>query len=135
MRKTVIQLAAIASILLLCTGCPRGNPGNTVTVVLRGEPRLAAQVAEHLAPSLLDSIDSSSMSWTQSGQETKLKLSPVENPDSLRDRVTFGTVTRINGRTVDVQVNRVAATVAIIYVRNREIFHDLFVGDSDRILD
>ena len=131
MLKAIMQLAATACMLVVGTGCPRGDASNTVTVILRGEPRLAAQIAEHLAPSLLDKSDWSSTSWTQWGRETKLTLAPVDDPTSLRNRIGFGTVTRINDRTVHVEVNRVTATLSVVLKRNREIFRDLVFGDPD----
>ena len=129
--KTLLYIAAVAWLLMTCTGCPRGDAGNTVTVVLRGEPRLSAQIAEHLVPSLLDDAQWSSTSWTQWGRETKMTLAPVENPESLRERIGFGAVTRIDDRTVYVEVNRVVATLSVILARNREIFRDLFSADPD----
>jgi len=135
MLKTIVQLNAIACMLMMCSGCPRGDKDNTVTVVLRGEPRLAAQIAEHLAPALLDKDDWSRMSWTQWGRETKLTVAPVENPESLRERIGFGTVTRIDDRTVYVDINRVTATLSVILARNRVIFQDLFLADPDHFPD
>ncbi|MCU0720344.1 MAG: hypothetical protein MUC83_11620, partial [Pirellula sp.] len=73
LRQFVCTISLVA-LLAICAGCPR-NAGNTVTVVLDGNPTLTSEIAEHLASSLLDDANWSHISWSQWGcNNTKLTL-------------------------------------------------------------
>ncbi len=105
-----VRVVSLGLLLALCTGCLR-NQDNTVTIVLQGDSTLSWQIAEHLSPSLLDKADWSHISWSQWGRaNTKITLAPIVDPESLRERVKFGNVTRINGRTVYVEVDHLRST-------------------------
>ncbi|NNE00554.1 MAG: hypothetical protein HKN47_24835 [Pirellulaceae bacterium] len=130
MPKSVIvnllHLFAIACLLIVCSGCPR-NADNTVTVVLQGESMLTQQVAQHVAPSLLDDANWSHLTWSQWGWgNVKLTIAPVTDPESMRDRIGFGDVTKIEGRTVYVKVSPIRGTLAVIYARTIKVISDLF---------
>ncbi len=79
-------------------------------------------IAEHLSPSLLDKADWSQISCSQWGRaNTKITLAPIVDPESLRERVQFGTITRIDGRTVYIKVDHLRSTVPCSLFANSEI--------------
>jgi hypothetical protein len=102
-----------------------------VTVVIDGDPALVSQIAELLAPSLLDDANWSYISWSQWGWgKPKLTLAPVVNPEELRERIRFGTVTRIDQRTVYVKADRFRGTILVVFTRIKKMLNEL-LGDDD----
>lgn len=133
MPTQFFRIVSLAILLAICTGCPR-NADNTVTVVLDGNPTLTSQVAEYLAASLLDDANWWHISWSQWGwANTKLTLAPIVDPESLRQRVRFGNVTRIDGRTVYVKVDRMRGTILVLYSRIWKIVRET-LGFDDGLL-
>jgi hypothetical protein len=130
MCKRLFRLLPLVALLAICTGCPR-NANNTVTVVIDGDPALVSQIAELLAPSLLDDANWSYISWSQWGWgKPKLTLAPVVNPEELRERIRFGTVTRIDQRTVYVKADRFRGTILVVFTRIKKMLNEL-LGDND----
>ncbi len=130
MCKRLFRLLPLVALLAICTGCPR-NANNTVTVVIDGDPALVSQIAELLAPSLLDDANWSYISWSQWGWgKPKLTLAPVVNPEELRERIRFGTVTRIDQRTVYVKADRFRGTILVVFTRIKKMLNEL-LGDDD----
>jgi hypothetical protein len=129
--RQFFRTISLFAFLAICTGCPR-NADNTVTVVLDGNPTLTSEIAEHLAASLLDEANWSHISWSQWGlNNTKLTLAPIADPESLRKRVRFGAVTRIDGRTVHVEIDYVRGIVLVLYTRIGMILKETFGIDDD----
>jgi len=130
MCKRLFRLLPLVALLAICTGCPR-NANNTVTVVIDGDPALVSQIAELLAPSLLDDANWSYISSSQWGWgKPKLTLAPVVNPEELRERIRFGTVTRIDQRTVYVKADRFRGTILVVFTRIKKMLNEL-LRDND----
>jgi hypothetical protein len=125
-------LFPIIALFIIFTGCPRAD--NTVTLVIEGNPILTPQIAEYLAPSLLDDSNWSHISWWQTGLgKTKLSLSPIKDPEVLRSRIYFGAVTRIEERTVYVKADPFCGTILVALKRIQKII-DEFIRDNVSLL-
>jgi hypothetical protein len=130
MLTQLFRIVSLATMLAVCVGCPR-NASNTVTVILDGDPALTTQVAEHLAFSLLDDANWSHISWSQwPWADTRLTLAPISDPESLRRRVLFGSVTRVEDRTVYVKVDRIRGTILVLHARFWKVVMQTFGLDD-----
>ncbi len=133
MRLKLAKLFLLLCLCSVCLGCPR-NESNTVTVVLEGNATLNAQIAEHLATSLLDDENWFHISWWQWGyRTTHLKLSPVVDAESLRERIKFGTVTRIEGRQVYVRSHWLQGSAMVVAARARSVVLQVLGLNTDAI--
>lgn len=95
-------LSPLIAVVLL-GGCSYG-PEQTVTIEITGELDDAEQ--EQIIEKLKTMTDGSShsMSSFSSGNSTTIELAPVGDVQAFADKIDFGEVTAVEGRTVKVSV-------------------------------
>jgi preprotein translocase subunit SecF len=103
MKITTIGIVTLAALALLVTGCGLSfehDPEKTVTVEISGitEEADREQVQEMLKG--LTDGSSSVISTMSSGDQMTVTLSPVSDAEALSRKITFGTVTGVEERTV-----------------------------------
>lgn len=99
--------AGLVLAALAITGCGT-DPAQSVTVMISGAPSDDAEREriKDALKSLMDSGPSKSTSSMSNSAERTLQMTlfPVRDVEAFAKRIDFGTVTRIDGRTVHVTI-------------------------------
>ncbi len=99
--------------------CTCYGPDRSVEVVLRGASDSARwQATETLLPVLVDDPPEREICWTswEGGPPLIVQIGPVADPKILASRIQFGTVERIDGRTIYVKVDEEKARTQTLVV-------------------
>lgn len=105
--RTIIRFLNIAGLLIVpvvITGCSSYGPEETVTIEITGT--LDDAKDEQITEKLKTMTDGSghSMSSFSSGTSKTIELAPVSDVQAFADKIDFGEVTAVEGRTVKVSV-------------------------------
>jgi hypothetical protein len=94
-------MAALTLAVPLTVGCSQ-DPATTVTLEITGIS--AESDREKVAETLKEMTDGSSHSMrsTYSGDQLTISVSPVSDVDAFAEKIDFGEVTSVNGRTIQV---------------------------------
>lgn len=98
-----LHMACLLVIPIVITGCTYG-PEQTVTIEITGTLDDAQQ--EEITEKLKTMTDGSShsVSTMSSGNSMTITLAPVSDVQAFVDKINFGEVTAVEGRTVEISV-------------------------------
>jgi hypothetical protein len=104
-RNTTVRVAWTALLLAAFSGCGM-NAANTVTVEITGVTTDAER--ERVQEALKGMADGSThaMTYTSSGNQMTVNLSPVSDVQKFSQKINFGKVTEVKDRTVKVTFGR-----------------------------
>jgi hypothetical protein len=133
MSRAVLSGRMVVALLLPAlafgsAGCWFPPPDKSVLVVLRGGSESARwEATNDLLPYLADDLRARQDGWTAWGGRPpeEIRLAPVADPKAFADRVQFGAVEWIEGRTIYIRVDDEKTKTLATLARVAHFFEEL----------